>query len=135
MQLGGINSIQQGVNQHSVEKSEQQKFKQKLEKSQGVMDDVPGVASQSGDVQVDDGKEALEEAAEGMEGLFVNLLVKQMRKTVPDNKLLDGGQGGKMFREQLDKKYANLIAREKDFGIASAIYDQLSGQISKSGNS
>ncbi len=129
MQLGGINELQQSLQQHNIEQSRQQDFEQQLRGFQGIMDDIPGVVDQTGEV-ADGEHEALKEAAEGLEGLFVNMLVKQMRSTVPDNELLDGGHGGEMFREKLDQKYSNLIARQKDFGIASAIYDQLAGQIS-----
>jgi len=128
MQLGGIGELQQSLHQDSIEQSHQQEFEQQLRGFQGIMDDIPGIVDQTGEM-ADDEHAALREAAEGLEGLFVNMLVKQMRSTVPDNKLLDGGHGGKMFREKLDQKYSNLIARQKNFGIAGAIYDQFVGQI------
>lgn len=129
MQIGGIGELQQTQHQHSMEQNRQEDFERQLQGFEGIMDDIPGVVDGSGELAADE-DEALREAAEGLEGLFVNMLVDQMRDTVPDNELLDGGHGGEMFQEKLDQKYSNLIARDRDFGIASAIYDQLSGQIS-----
>lgn len=132
MQMGGFSGfgqLQQTLQQSRQQQDKSQQFIKQLKGSRDVFEDVAGITEQSDGTTVDEGDKALKKAAEGLEGLFINLLVKQMRKTVPENKLLDGGHGGKMFREKLDQKYSNMIAKEKDFGIASTIQDQLTGQI------
>ena len=70
------------------------------------------------------GKEKLKKVAEEMEGLFLNMLMKQMRETVPDSGYVERSEAEKMFQKQLDQRYAQDMAEDTDLGIAEAIYDQ-----------
>ncbi len=85
--------------------------------------DKPGVEKRSPEER----KNKLREAANKLEGLMVGMLMKQMRKTIPDSKLLNGGYGGKMFRSHLDRKYSQLVAENSNFGLADKIYGKFTG--------
>ncbi|MCP5462130.1 MAG: rod-binding protein [bacterium] len=67
-------------------------------------------------------KKKLMEAAEGFESMFVNMLLKQMRQTIPDSELIDGGYAGKIFEEMFDEEISKKIASRGGLGISHAIY-------------
>ena len=72
----------------------------------------------------------LKDLCEDMEGVFLNILVKQMRKTVPESKdgIFHGGHAEEVWQEQLDSKYADLMAKEQGIGLAETMYEQLSAK-------
>ena len=72
----------------------------------------------------------LKELAGSMEGMFVNLLVKEMRKTVPkDAGLINGGQAEEIWQQQLDSRYSDLLAQNHNLGLEEAIYEQMSAKV------
>lgn len=71
--------------------------------------------------------EKLMKAANKVEGFFISFMMKQMCDTVKHTEgLFDRGQAEKMFQSRLDNKYAEGIAKSKDFGLAESVYDQFS---------
>lgn len=73
--------------------------------------------------------EKLMEVANKVEGMFIGMMMKRMRKTVMETKgAFDGGPGEKMFREQLDQKYSKQIAQSRRFGLAEQLYNQYANQ-------
>jgi len=69
----------------------------------------------------------LMKAANKVEGFFISFMMKKMRDTVKHTEgLFKRGQAEKMFQSRLDNKYADKIAKSKDFGLAEAVYDQFS---------
>jgi len=77
-------------------------------------------------------REKLMDKAEKLEGVFLGLLMKQMRETVPDYGFTKRSKGEEMFQARLDKKYAQILAKRKDFGLAEEIFQQLSSQLTSS---
>ncbi len=49
-----------------------------------------------------------------------------MRKTVPKNELINGGQAEEIYKSMLDDNMAVHMADRGGSGIAEAIYDRLS---------
>jgi hypothetical protein len=71
--------------------------------------------------------EELWDAANKVEGFMIGFMMKQMRETVNRTEgLYERGKAEKMFRGRLDKKLAQRMAENKDFGIAETVYEQLS---------
>lgn len=71
----------------------------------------------------------LMKAAKDMESFFMYLLLKEMRKTVPETKLISGGRGEEVFRDMLDEETTKQMAQspgQSGFGIAQMLYEQLS---------
>ena len=124
-------SLQKGLN--ALERSQENSFKELLESNDPSTVDNSITKSFINKDQGDAGKtqqEKLKETAEEMEGLFLNILVKRMRETVPDSGYIERSEAEKMFQKQLDKRYAQDMAKNKDLGIAEAIYEQFSQQVS-----
>lgn len=62
-----------------------------------------------------------------MESLFVNQMIKAMRKTLnKENDLLHGGMAQEIFEDMLFSEYAKKMSQTAHFGIAQTLYDQLS---------
>ncbi len=67
----------------------------------------------------------LARAAEAFEALFLNMLLKSMRDTVPEGGLFDS-QRLEAYQELQDRELAADLARRKSLGIAELIVRQLS---------
>jgi len=68
----------------------------------------------------------LEQACKDFESLFINQMMQQMRKTVPQDGLFNGGRAEKIYTEMLDSEMAKSIANQRGMGLASILYRQLS---------
>ena len=67
---------------------------------------------------------AVREVAQQFESLFVQMMMKSMRDTVPKDGLLGGDQNG-VYQEMQDKQMAMDIARQGGVGLAKMIEAQL----------
>ena len=68
----------------------------------------------------------LKKATQQFESYFLNELLKEMRKTVPQDKLLgDDGNGRQIFQDMMDQKLSDNMAGRGDLGMAQMMYDQL----------
>jgi flagellar protein FlgJ len=76
-------------------------------------------------VSMDDSPEAIREAARAFESIFVNELMKSMRKTLPEDGLLNGGFANGVFNGMLDQEYSQIASRSGQFGLAEVIAEQL----------
>ncbi len=74
-------------------------------------------------------KEKLKKACKDFEALFVNQLMKEMRKTVKKSGFMDGGNAEKIFQSMLDEKYAEAIADSGEMGLADMMYRQIGGRL------
>ena len=68
----------------------------------------------------------LQKATQQFEGYFLHELLKEMRKTVPEDKLLaDKSHGEETFRDMMDQTLTDSMSSRGDVGIAKMMYDQL----------
>ena len=65
------------------------------------------------------------------EGIFVGMMMKSMRSTVPEDKLLGGGHGEEVFRSLLDQEYANASVKRGGLGLAKQIEKEILKQESR----
>lgn len=77
--------------------------------------------------QIEDSPEAILEASKAFESIFVNELMKSMRKTLPEDGMLNGGFANGVFNGMLDQEYAQIASRSGQFGLANIIAEQLGG--------
>ena len=63
-----------------------------------------------------------------MESLFVSRMLKEMRKTVPEEKLIDGGYAEKIFEDMLYDEYSLNLSKTSNLGIANMLYKELSSK-------
>ncbi len=66
-------------------------------------------------------KDALKEVAADFEELFVNLILKTMRSSIPKSSFAQSSYQKEMFEGMLDESYAKEIADSGGFGIADMI--------------
>ena len=60
------------------------------------------------------------------ESIFVNMMLKEMRATVEKSGLIDGGQAEDIFSDMLYDEYAKDLSKTAGFGLADAVYVELS---------
>lgn len=71
------------------------------------------------------GKDALRNASEDFESLFVFFLLRTMRKTVMKSGLFKSGVGNEVMQSLFDQELAKKIARSTNLGIAELLEQQL----------
>lgn len=72
----------------------------------------------------------LMDACRDFEAIFVNELLKSMRKTVTKSDLLDNSFGQDVFQSMLDEEYSKLMATSHNStGLAEMIFLQLQRDI------
>jgi flagellar protein FlgJ len=71
-------------------------------------------------------EEELREAAKQFEAMFLNLVIKQMRETVPENSVFGDSSKTAVFQGMLDEEYSKMAGQTKSYGLAEMIYQNLS---------
>lgn len=67
----------------------------------------------------------VEEAAREFESLFLNQLLKSMRKTVEKSELFHGGHAEDIYTEMLDTELSKELASSGGIGLADMLIRQL----------
>lgn len=88
-------------------------------------------AAARGGVAIDRASPLYEQCRE-FESIFVNMMLKAMRGTVEKSGLIDGGQAEDIFSDMLYDEYAKDMSKTAGFGLADAVYVELSRQSSLS---
>ena len=74
---------------------------------------------------IEDSPEAIKEAARTFESLFLNEIMKNMRKTLPEDGLLNQGFANNVFNSMLDQEYSQIASKSGQLGLADVIARQL----------
>ena len=81
---------------------------------------------------LDKAHQDLKKATQQFEGYFLHELLKEMRKTVPDDTLLpDDGNGKQIFQDMMDQTLSDNMSSRGDFGMAKMMYAQLAPSLGK----
>ncbi|HED36004.1 MAG TPA: flagellar assembly peptidoglycan hydrolase FlgJ [Gammaproteobacteria bacterium] len=72
--------------------------------------------------------EAIKQVARQFESLFVQMMLKSMRDTVPDNELF-GSNAEKAYQDMYDKQLSMHISEGRGIGLAKVIERQLGGAV------
>lgn len=70
-----------------------------------------------------DDKELMDTLRE-FEGIFLHMMLKEMRKTVGDGGLIEKSQGSKIFEEMHIEELSKEMSKGEGMGIAKMMYDQ-----------
>jgi len=70
--------------------------------------------------------EAIKKVAQQFESLFVQMMLKSMRDTLPESELF-GSKSEKMYQDMFDKQLSMQISTGRGIGLASTIERQLGG--------
>ncbi len=76
-------------------------------------------AAESGD------QTALKKACQEFESIFVQMVFKNMRSTVPEDGLLEKSQAQSIFEGMLDEELSKKVAGAGGLGLADVLYEQL----------
>jgi flagellar protein FlgJ len=67
----------------------------------------------------------LKQACADFESIFIYYMLKSMRKSLPQNGLLDNSQEQKVYKSMADQAMSENIARGRGMGLGELLYDQL----------
>ncbi|MBI2601597.1 MAG: rod-binding protein [Deltaproteobacteria bacterium] len=67
----------------------------------------------------------LHEVAEEFEALFLDIVMRAMRKSVTKSGFIDGGNAEEIYASMLDSEYAKLMSKQGVSGLADNIERQL----------
>ena len=88
--------------------------------------DFEGLANLRSQAQRDQ-KSALNETAQQFEALFIQMMLAEMRKSIPKEGLFDS-QAVQTYQDMADKQVSLDMAKRGDFGIANVIKQQFERQ-------
>ena len=67
----------------------------------------------------------LHSAATQLEGVFVGMMLKEMRSSVPEDSLFGSSPTESTFTEMLDQQRSQAMAQAQSFGVGKLIENQL----------
>jgi len=70
-------------------------------------------------------KEALREAAQDFEAVFISQMIKPMFETLPTDTMFGGGQAETIYRGLMVEEYGKAVAKGGGIGIADSVYREL----------
>jgi|GEM_PF-1169456 peptidoglycan hydrolase FlgJ len=88
----------------------------------------PAAADRPGALQ---GKtdDRLKKACSDFEGLFLNMMVQTMKKTIPEGGVLGKSHQSEVFDSMFLQEISTKLAKERGLGIGDALYRQVRRQI------
>jgi flagellar protein FlgJ len=90
------------------------------------MDMIPKIHTQHGISRTNTDTDApLKRACADFESIFIYYMFKSMRKSLPQNGLLDNTQEQKLYKSMADQAMSENIARGRAMGLGELLYDQL----------
>ncbi|MFZ5861400.1 MAG: rod-binding protein [Nitrospirota bacterium] len=88
---------------------------------------VPGVGAFGGAQPPESGR-ALARAAHEFEAYLVQLLLQEMRETIPGGGMGGEGLGGGVFQSLTDQALADAVAKAGGIGLTQALLDRGTGE-------
>lgn len=67
----------------------------------------------------------LKKACEGFEAMFMNMMYKEMRKTVPKNGFWGNSHAEEMWQDMMDTEMVDQLAKSGGIGLADMLYKQM----------
>ena len=67
----------------------------------------------------------IKQLAEEFESLFIGIVLKSMRDTVPKDGMINGGNAEDIYRSMLDTEYSKQMAQQRSTGLANNIEEYL----------
>ncbi len=72
------------------------------------------------------GREAkLQKACQSFEAIFINTILQEMRKSIPDDGLLPTSNATRTWQQLFDNQLAETLASRQEMGVAKMLYQQL----------
>lgn len=77
--------------------------------------------------QISKDEQALRKACQDFESVFIHMMLKSARSTVPEGGLVEKSNGTKIFEDMFDQEISKNISTSDDggIGIAKMLYEQM----------
>ena len=87
---------------------------------------IENIRNFNNDGKSDENDEKLKKAITEFSAVFLKLMFKSMRSTLPDNKYIDGGYAEEVFTDMMDKQISELGSGQSTFkNLNRAMFEQL----------
>ena len=83
------------------------------------------------DLKAKDDDARLRKASNEFEAIFIQQMLKTMRKSSLESDFVKKSEGEKIFRSMLDEQYAILSAKSGRLGLGEMIFQQLKSNLKK----
>lgn len=124
--LGGAAQTSYDAARTSAENKSFQATLDELQRKANVADTSEGTGYVHKMTDADVEAKKLREACEGFEAMFLSMMYKQMRATVPEDSLLGKKSNAlEIFEDMRDTELMNSVAKAGGIGIADMMYQQL----------
>ena len=107
-------------------KADAAKFAQELKTAQQDANTAAGTKAAAGTAAAKDAK--LRDACQGFEEMFMEMMYKEMRNTVPDDTLLGNSNSDKIWQSMMDSEMMKSATKGGGVGLADMLYQQLKMQ-------
>ena len=121
----GARNTTQEISQAQVDAT---RFEDALNRAKSALENAKVAVDASG-ISAEKEAKQLREACEGFEAMFLDIMFKEMRNTVPENTLFGKSQGEKIWHSMLDTEMMQNVAKSGGVGIADMMYDNLIDQV------
>lgn len=78
------------------------------------------------DSKLPEDPEKLMDVCRDFESVFLNIVLKEMRKTIPESDLVEKSYAREMFESMQDEELAKEMSKGRGVGLAQELYKQLS---------
>ena len=104
------------------------RFQDALDRATKAIKDAKVAVDASG-ISAEAEAKRLREACEGFEAMFLDIVFKEMRNTVPENTLFGESNGEKIWHSMLDTELMQNVAKSGGVGLADMMYNNLIDQV------
>ena len=96
----------------------------RLTLSMGQLKEIPDLKAKDDDAR-------LRKASNEFEAIFIQQMLKTMRKSSLESDFVKKSEGEKIFRSMLDEQYAILSAKSGRLGLGEMIFQQFKSNLKK----
>ncbi len=89
------------------------------------MDGIDNISNLRQLLTYKDKKAALKKASEDFAAIFINMMLKEMKDSLPGNSLIKESNGQKIFNDMLYQDYSSMLAKNGMSSITDSIYNSL----------
>ena len=123
---GAVQTSYDAARMNAESKSFQATLDELQRKAVSPSDDVAGYVPKNKMTAEEREAQKLREACQGFEAMFLSMMYKQMRATVPESELFGKKSNAiQIFEDMRDTELMNSVAKGGGIGIADMMYKQL----------
>ena len=128
---GAVQTSYDAARMNAESKSFQATLDELQRKAVSPSDDAAGYVSKNKMTAEEREAQKLREACQGFEAMFLSMMYKQMRATVPKDGLFGHSNAIDIFEDLRDTELMNAAAKSGGIGLADMMFKQLSPTVLK----